>query len=75
MPPSASPGRSVAPLVPLLPGPTRSSTTLVTLDEPRPQDRTGLAIALALVVAAAGFGLGATLLLRGRPPRLPADPA
>ncbi|HVE98859.1 MAG TPA: plastocyanin/azurin family copper-binding protein [Mycobacteriales bacterium] len=49
--------------------PSRSAAPLVTLDEPLPEDRTGLAIALGLVVAAAGFGAAGFVLLRHRTPR------
>ena len=59
--PSASPGRSVVP-----PSTSPTPLALVSLDEPSPQDRTGLAIALGLLVGGAGLGVGGTLLLRGR---------
>lgn len=44
--------------------PARTSAPLVTLDEPTPKDRSGLAIALGLAVAALGFGTAGALLLR-----------
>lgn len=72
VPALASPSLSAGTAVPSA---SRSSAPLASLDEPRPKDRTGLAIAIALLVAAGGIGLGTTLLLRGRLARKLSSPS